>query len=78
MLLADVLSCYAPQNGPEVALNISIHHVHIIPEKKLEFQRSIQDDPLLHTLAETIVAGWPENISGVPNMLRPYHRIAVK
>ena len=57
MLLADALSHYAPQNGPEVALDIAIHHVHITPKKKLEFQRSIQDDPPLHTLAETIVAG---------------------
>ena len=47
MLLADTLSCYAPQNGPEVALDIAIHHVHIAPEKKLEFQRTIQYDPLL-------------------------------
>ena len=74
MLLADTLSCYAPQNGPEVTLDIAIHHVHITPEKKLEFQRSIQDDPLLHTLAETIVAGWPEKVSDVPNVLRPYHQ----
>ena len=49
MLLADALSHYAPQNGPQVALDKSIHHIHITPEKKLEFQRSIQDDPLLHT-----------------------------
>ena len=47
MLLADTLSHYAPQNGSEVALDITIHHVHITPEKKLEFQETIQDDPLL-------------------------------
>ena len=47
MLLTDTLSHYAPQNGPEVALDITIHHVHITPEKKLEFQETIQDDPLL-------------------------------
>ena len=66
MLLADALSHYAPQNGPEVALDIAICHVHITPER--EFQRSIQDDPLLHTVAETIVEGWPENVSDVPNV----------
>ena len=43
------------------------------PEKNLEFQRSIQDDPLLHSLTETILAGWPENVSDVPNVPRPYH-----
>ena len=46
-----------PQIGPEVPLDITIHHVHITPEKKLEFQETIQDDPLLKSLAETIVAG---------------------
>ena len=51
MLVADALSRYSPLVGPEVALDIAIHHVHITPEKKLEFQRTIQDDPLLCTLA---------------------------
>ena len=78
MLLADALSYYAPQNGPEVALDISIHHVHITPEKILEFQRSIQDDPLLNTLAETIVAGWPENVNDVPKALRYTTSITMK
>ena len=73
MLVADALSRYSPLIGPEVALDIAIHHVHIMPEKKLEFQRTIQDDPLLHTLADTIVAGWPEDIKDIPKALCPYH-----
>ena len=73
MILTDALSRYAPQVGPEVPLDIAIHHIHITPEKKLEFQQTIQDDPLLQSLTETIVAGWPENASDVPNALRPYH-----
>ena len=73
MLLTDTLSHYASQNGPEVALDIAIHHVHITPEKKLEFQEKIQDDPLLRSLAKTIVRGWPEDVNDVPNALRPYH-----
>ena len=73
MLIADALSRYSPLIGPEVALDIAIHHVHITPEKKLEFQRTIQDDSLLHTLADTIVAGWPEDIKDVPKALCPYH-----
>ena len=73
MLVADALSRYSPLIGPEVALDIAIHHVHITQEKKLEFQRTIQDDPLLRTLADTIVAGWPEDIKDIPKALRPYH-----
>ena len=73
MLIVDVLSRYSPLIGPEVALDIAIHHVHITPEKKLEFQRTIQDDSLLRTLADTIVAGWPEDIKDIPKALHPYH-----
>ena len=69
--VADALSRCSPLVGPEVALDVAIHHVHITPEKKLEFQRTIQDDPLLHTLADTIVAGWPEDIKDVPKALCP-------
>ena len=54
-------------------LDITIHHIHITPEKKKEFQQTIQDDPLLKSLTETIAAGWLENASDVPNALRPYH-----
>ena len=73
MLVADTLSRYTPMPAPEVALDLAIHHMHITPEKKLAFQQSIQDDPLLRSLAETIIAGWPEDIKDLPNALRPYH-----
>ena len=73
MLLTDTLSGYVPHAGPEVPLDIAIHHVHITPEKKLEFWQTIQDDPLLCSLAKTIVAGWPEDVKDVPNAMRPYH-----
>ena len=73
MLAADTLSCYTLMPALEVALDLAIHHMHITPEKKLAFQQSIQDDPLLRSLAETIIAGWPEDIKDLPNALRPYH-----
>ena len=73
MLVADTLSRYTPMPTPEVALDLAIHHMHITPEKKLAFQQSIQDDPLLHSLAETIIAGWPEDKKDLPNALQPYH-----
>ena len=73
MLVADTLSRYFPLVGLEVALDIAIHHVHITPEKKLEFQSTIQDDPLLCILTDTIVEGWPEDIKDIPKALCPYH-----
>ena len=72
MLVADTLSRYAPLTAPEVALDLAIHHVHITPEKKA-FQQCIQEDPLLHSLAKTIITGWPEDVTDLPNVLRPYH-----
>ena len=73
MLVADTLSRYAPLTAPEVALDLAIHHVHITPEKKKAFQQCIQEDPLLRSLAETIITGWPEDVTDLPNALRPYH-----
>ena len=73
MLVADTLSHYASMPALEVALDLAIHHMHITPEKKLAFQQSIQDDPLLRSLADTIIAGWPEDVKDLPNAHRPYH-----
>ena len=67
MLVADALSHYAPLKAPELPLDNTINHVHITPNRKTEFQTFIQDDPLLHSLAETITTGWPNNINDVPN-----------
>ena len=73
MLVADALSHYAPLKAPEIPLDITINHVHITPDRKTEFQTLIQDDLLLHSLAEKIIAGWPDDINDVPGALCPYH-----
>ena len=73
MLVADTLSRYAPIPAPDIALDLAIHHVHITSEKKIAFQQSIKEDPLLRSLAETIITGWPEDIKDLPNALWPYH-----
>ena len=57
----------------EVPLDINISHVHSTPYRITEVQALIQDDPLLCSLAETIIAGWPDNINDVPCALCPYH-----
>ena len=60
MAIADALSRYSPEDAPEIHLDISINHVYITDEKKQDYQKAIQDDPLLHALADIIVSGWPE------------------
>ena len=67
MLVADALSHYAPLKAPEILLDITINHVHITPDTKTEFQALIHDDVLLCSLAETIIAGWPDNINDIPH-----------
>ena len=61
MLVADALSCYEPPDAPEIPLDIIINEVHITPQKKIEVQAAIHNDPLIHFLAETITVGWPED-----------------
>ena len=73
MLVADALSKYAPLKVPEIPLDITINHVHTTPDRKTEFQTLIQDDLLLQSLTEMIIAGWPDNINDVPHALCPYH-----
>ena len=73
MLVADALSQYAPFKAPEIPLDITINHVHITSDRKTEFQTLIQDDPLLHSLAEMIIAGWPDDINDVPHAIHLYH-----
>ena len=73
MLVADALSCYAPLKAPEIPLDITINHVYITHDRKTEFQTLIQDDPVLCSFAEMIIAGWPDDINNVPHALCPYH-----
>ena len=66
MVVADTLLRYSPEDTPEILLDISVNHVYINAEKKQDYQLAIKDDPLLSTLADMIIAGWPDNINNVP------------
>ena len=73
MVIADTLSRYLPEDTPEILLDISVNHVYINAEKKWDYQLTIKDDPLLSALADTIIAGWPDDIKDVLKALWPYH-----
>ena len=47
MTLPDALSRYDPQPGPEIALDIAIHHAHLTTQWKTAFQEAIAADPEL-------------------------------
>ena len=70
MLLADTLSRYAPAAAEEITLDTAIHHVHIGTPCKTSYQELTCTDPLLCTLAETIIASWPKDPKDVPMTCR--------
>ena len=73
MFIADALPHYAPLATPVIPLDVSVNHLHIMPQKKIDFQNAVHSDPTLCALAEMILLGWPENICNVPINLCPYH-----
>ena len=72
MTVPDVLSRYHPQPGPEIAVDIAIHHAHLTTQWKTAFQEAIAADPELQALAQTIIDGWPEDANEVPKCLCKY------
>ena len=72
MLLADTLSRYAPLSSNEIELDVMIRHVHIGDTCKASLQELTRTDPLLRSLAETIIDGWPEDPKDIPEALWPY------
>ena len=69
MLAADTLSRYARCPHWKLPWTWQSTTCTSPPEKKLALQQPIQDDPLLRSLADTIIAGWPEDIKDLPNVL---------
>ena len=72
MVIPDTLSRFSPQPGPDLPLDIAIHHAHITPDCKEAFQQAFINDPEMRALANLIVAGWPKDIKEVPCPLCPY------
>ena len=72
MALPNTLSQFSPCPGPDIPLDITIHHAHLSPERKEAFQQAFVSDPETCTLADMIITGWPEDIKVVPHPLYPY------
>ena len=47
MKLCDALSRYHPQPGPEIPMDIAIHHTHLTTQLQTAFQDVIAADPEL-------------------------------
>ena len=71
MVLSDTLSHFSPHPGPDIPLDIAIHHAHLSPDQKEAFQQAFVSDPEMCTLAN-LITSWPDDIKVVPYSLCPY------
>ena len=72
MALPDTLSRVSPHPGPDIPLDIAIHHACLSPERKEAFQQVFVSNPKMHTVTNMIITGWPNDIKIVPCPLCPY------
>ena len=72
MVLPDTLSPFSPCPGPNIPLDITIHHACLSPERKEAFQQAFVSDPKMQALADMIITDWPNDIKAVPCPLCPY------
>ena len=59
MVLPDTLSCFKSKPGPEIALDITIHHACLSPVQKEALQLAFETDFEMCTLAD-IISGWAQ------------------
>ena len=74
MALPGTLSQFSPHPGPNIPLDITIHHAHLSPERKEAFQQALVSNPKMCTLTDMIITGWPDDIKVVPHPLCPYRQ----
>ena len=66
MALPNMLSYFSPCPGPNIPVDIAIHHAHLSPEQKEAFQQAFMNDPEMCTLANIIITSWPDDIKAFP------------
>ena len=58
--------CFSPHPGPDLPLDVAIHHACITPDCKEAFQQAFVNDPEMRALANLIITGWPKDIKESP------------
>ena len=72
MALPSTFSWFSPCPGPDIPLDIVLHHACLSPERKEAFQQAFVSNPEMHALTDMIITGWPDNIKAVLCPLHPY------
>ena len=70
--LTPSLSLFSPHPGPDIPLDIAIHHACLSPEQKEAFQQAFVSDPEMCTLTDIIITSWPDDSKVVQHPLCPY------
>ena len=68
MVLLDTPSCFKPKLGPEITLDIAIHHACLSPVWKEALQLAFEVDVETCALDNIIISGWPSDT----HLLHPY------
>ena len=71
MALPDIFSHLSPYPGPNIPLDIAIHHAYLSPDWKEAFQQAFMSDAEMCALAD-IITSWSDDIKEVPHPLHPY------
>ena len=66
MTLPDTFSHFKPKPGPEIALDIAIHHACLSPVQKEALQLAFEMDVEMCSLTDIIISGWTDDIKEVP------------
>ena len=72
MALPDALSHLSSCPGPDLPLDIAIHHAHLSPDQMEAFQQAFMSDAEMCALVDIIITGWPDDIKEVPHPVCPY------
>ena len=72
MALPNTLSHFSPHPGPDIPLDIAIHHAHLSPDQKEASQQTFMSDAEMCALAAIIITSWLDDIKEVPHPLYPY------
>ena len=72
MALPNTLSWFSLHPGPDILLDITIHHACLSPERMEALQQAFVSNPKMCALATMIITSWPDDIKVVPCPLCPY------
>ena len=69
--LPNTLSHFSPHPGPDIPLDIAIHHAHLSQDWKEAFQQAFVSNAEMYALVDIIITSWLDDIKDIPHPLHP-------